>query len=349
MDNVYNRSLFAAANRPARSKLQKMGGIMASSPELIESQQKVGNLSGQNNMGAGAEQMSNLAPPMPMPMPMQVQMPTPSAMGFERPPVPSSNPSMRMADGGEVDITEEPIAEEVVSDGFFARFNEYLDNTELGKKVDAAYENDRQRAAVEAAKTKDAIDSAIATDNTENIVNTVLDQAGMPLGEDSKKEFARSVFGMEDVNDIDEINKRIADVAIGSSIGKGPDAFAEAVLLGLGEYKKTATARSAATTGGKSGMSPLEPFADAVRDLAGKLVAARGVDIDTAMQQAAAALAPYYGGGGGVPTAAPAAPAAPTSPEERLRLVKEALEQQPGQRELILKQAEQDGVNIEGL
>tara|TARA_R110001606_G_scaffold2596_1_gene11254 strand:+ start:4172 stop:5218 length:1047 start_codon:yes stop_codon:yes gene_type:complete len=348
MDNVYNRSLFAAANRPARSKLQKMGGIMASSPELIESQQKVGNLSGQNNMGAGAEQMSNLAPPMPMPMPMpmQVQMPTPSAMGFERPPVPSSNPSMRMADGGEVDITEEPIAEEVVSDGFFARFNEYLDNTELGKKVDAAYENDRQRAAVEAAKTKDAIDSAIATDNTENIVNTVLDQAGMPLGEDSKKEFARSVFGMEDVNDIDEINKRIADVAIGSSIGKGPDAFAEAVLLGLGEYKKTATARSAATTGGKSGMSPLEPFADAVRDLAGKLVAARGVDIDTAMQQAAAALAPYYGGGGGVPTAAPAAP---TSPEERLRLVKEALEQQPGQRELILKQAEQDGVNIEGL
>jgi hypothetical protein len=200
---------------------------------------------------------------------------------------------MRMADGGEVDITEEPIAEEVVSDGFFARFNEYLDNTELGKKVDAAYENDRQRAAVEASRTKDAIDSAIATDNTENIVNTVLDQAGMPWGEDSKKEFARSVFGMEDVNDIDEINKRIADVAIGSSIGKGPDAFAEAVLLGLGEYKKTATARSAATTGGKSGMSPLEPFADAVRDLAGKLVAARGVDIDTAMQQAAAALAPY--------------------------------------------------------
>ena len=316
---------------------------MASSPELIESQQKVGNLSGQNRMGAGAEQMSNLAPPMPMPM--QVQMPTPSTMGFERPPVPSSDPSMRMADGGEIDITEDPIAEEVVPDGFLARFNEYLNTgggKSLAEKVDERY-GSRQEAAQAAAQTKDAIDSAIATENTDNIVNTVLDQAGMPLGEDSKKEFARSVFGMEDVNDIDEINKRIADVAIGSSIGKGPDAFAEAVLLGLGEYKKTAVARSAATTGGKSGMSPLEPFADAVRDLAGKLVASRGVTIATAMQQAADALAPYYGGGGGVPTATPA------SPGERLQLVKDALKQQPDQRDLILKQAEQDGVNIEGL
>jgi hypothetical protein len=254
---------------------------------------------------------------------------------------------MAYEEGGEVeavDITKTPTTS-LNNPGFATEFEKYLGTTPmLANKLDKAFDS-REEAAAEAAKTKDAIDAAIATENTENIVNTVLDQAGMPLNEDSKKEFARSVFGMEDVNDIDEINKRIADVAIGSSIGKGPDAFAEAVILGLGEYKKTATARAAAKSGGKSGMSPLEPFADAVRDLAGKLVAARGVDIDTAMQQAAAALAPYYGAGGGVPVTSPSGP----SLDERRTLVEQALKQQPDKRELILKQAAKDGVNIEGL
>lgn len=340
MDNVYNRSLFSKSNRPARQKLQKMGGIMASSPELMEAAQRVGSTPNQNMGGAGASKMANLGPPS---MPMAPPMPIPSSVQMPTPPM----KPMAYVEGGEVeavDITKTPTTS-LNNPGFATAFEQYLGTTPmLANKLDEAY-GSREVAAAEAAKTKDAIDAAIATENTENIVNTVLDQAGMPLNDDSKKEFARSVFGMEDVNDIDEINKRIADVAIGSSIGKGPDAFAEAVLLGLGEYKKTATARAAAKSGGKSGMSPLEPFADAVRDLAGKLVAARGVDIDTAMQQAAAALAPYYGGGGGVPTASPSGP----SLDERRTLVEEALKQQPDKRELILKQAEQDGVNIEGL
>ncbi|MDC1228795.1 hypothetical protein N8Z63_03680 [Octadecabacter sp.] len=342
MDNVYNRSLFSKNNRPARQKLQKMGGIMASSPELMEAAQKAGSTPNQNMGGAGASKMANLgpppmpmAPPMPMPMPSSVQMPTPPVK------------PMAYDEGGEVevvDITKTPTSS-LNNPGFATAFEQYLGTTPmLANKLDEAY-GSREVAAAEAAKTKDAIDAAIATENTDNIVNTVLDQAGMPLNEDSKKEFARSVFGMEDVNDIDEINKRIADVAIGSSIGKGPDAFAEAVLLGLGEYKKTATARASAKSGGKSGMSPLEPFADAVRDLAGKLVAARGVDIDTAMQQAAAALAPYYGAGGGVPVTSPSGP----SLEDRRTLVEEALKSQPDKRELILDQAAKDGVNIEGL
>ncbi len=311
---------------------------MASSPELMEAAQRVGSSPNQNMGGAGASKMANLGPP---PMPMAPPMPIPSSVQMPTPPM----KPMAYVEGGEVeavDITKTPTTS-LNNPGFATEFEKYLGTTPmLANKLDKAFDS-REEAAAEAAKTKDAIDAAIATENTDNIVNTVLDQAGMPLNEDSKKEFARSVFGMEDVNDIDEINKRIADVAIGSSIGKGPDAFAEAVLLGLGEYKKTATARASAKSGGKSGMSPLEPFADAVRDLAGKLVAARGVDIDTAMQQAAAALAPYYGGG--VPTASPSGP----SLDERRTLVEEALKQQPDKRELILKQAEQDGVNIEGL
>ena len=313
---------------------------MASSPELMEAAQRVGSTPNQNMGGAGASKMANLGPP---PMPMAPPMPMPSSVQMPTPPM----KPMAYVEGGKVeavDITKTPTTS-LNNPGFATEFEKYLGTTPmLANKLDKAFDS-REEAAAEAAKTKDAIDAAIATENTENIVNTVLDQAGMPLNDDSKKEFARSVFGMEDVNDIDEINKRIADVAIGSSIGKGPDAFAEAVILGLGEYKKTATARAAAKSGGKSGMSPLEPFADAVRDLAGKLVAARGVDIDTAMQQAAAALAPYYGAGGGVPVTSSSGP----SLDERRTLVEQALKQQPDKRDLILDQAAKDGVNIEGL
>jgi hypothetical protein len=341
MDNVYNRSLFSKSNRPARQKLQKMGGIMASSPELMEAAQKVGNAPDQNMGGAGSSKMANLgpppmpmAPPMPMPMPSSVQMPTPPVK------------PMAYVEGGEVeavDITKTPTSN-LNRPEFLSSFEQYLGTTPLlANKLDEAFDS-REEAAAEAAKTKDAIDAAIATENTDNIVNTVLDQAGMPLNDDSKKEFARSVFGMEDVNDIDEINKRIADVAIGSSIGKGPDAFAEAVILGLGEYKKTATARASLKAGG-NGFLDTPTFARAVPDLAGKLVSARGVDIDTAMKQAAEALAPYYSAGGGVPVASSSGP----SLDERRTLVEQALKQQPDKRKLILDQAAKDGVNIEGL
>ncbi len=111
---------------------------------------------------------------------------------------------------------------------------------------------------------------------------------------------------MEDVNDIDEINRRIANVAIGSSVGKGPDKFAEAVLFGLQTYKQTASARAAAKSGGgKSGMSPLEPFPDAVRDLAGKIMTATGEEAAVAIRQAEEALRPYYTNQAGPTPAAP--------------------------------------------
>jgi len=124
---------------------------------------------------------------------------------------------------------------------FLGRSGEDFTNA-LGEKFSS-----KEAAEAAALEKKDSLDAAVATENTDNIVNTVLDQSGLPLNDESKQDFARTVFGMENVNDIDEINRRIADVAIGSTIGKGPDEFAQAVLLGLGEYKKTATARAAGT------------------------------------------------------------------------------------------------------
>ena len=77
-------------------------------------------------------------------------------------------------------------------------------------------------------------------------------EAGEQPTDAAKMDFAENVFGMTDVNDIDEINRRIANVAIGSAVGKGPDEFAEAVILGLQTYKQTASARAAAASSASS-------------------------------------------------------------------------------------------------
>jgi hypothetical protein len=89
-------------------------------------------------------------------------------------------------------------------------------------------------------------------------------------------------------------------------------------------------------------MSPLEAEADAVRDVLGKLLA-QGIPFNEAMAQAQQFAAQYYA------TGTPAQGQPTGTPESRLEMVKDALKQQPEQRELILKQAAKDGVNIEGL
>lgn len=110
-----------------------------------------------------------------------------------------------------------------------------------------------EKVAEEVQKKVDPIEAAIATENPENIAKTVADQAGLPATDEGVKEFASNVFGLDDVNDIDEINRRIADVAMSSAIGKGPDEFAAAILLGLQNYKQTASARAAAAADAAGG------------------------------------------------------------------------------------------------
>ena len=69
-------------------------------------------------------------------------------------------------------------------------------------------------------------------------------------------------------------------------------------------------------------MSPLEPFPDAVRDLAGKIMTATGEDASVAIQQARDALIPYYTGQA-TSTAAQTQPTTteqmPTTPGTRFR------------------------------
>jgi hypothetical protein len=169
----------------------------------------------------------------------------------------------------------------------------------------------------EVGKGKAAIISkaASSTDDPAAIANAALIAADEEPTDAAKQDFAENVFGMEDVNDIDEINRRIANVAIGSSVGKGPDKFAEAVLFGLQAYKQTATARAAGAAGAGGEKSRQEYLYKSVFDATYK--AALEVDPENPEKaladartaaQTAAPNAPSASMGG-QPAAAPAPPA----------------------------------------
>jgi len=113
-----------------------------------------------------------------------------------------------------------------------------------------------EEAAKEGTRKANIIESATAaTDDPSKVADAVLVAAGEKPTEAAKMDFAENVFGLENVNDIDEINRRIANVAIGGSVAKSPEEFTQAVLLGLQAYKQTATARAAGAAGGTTGFT----------------------------------------------------------------------------------------------
>ncbi len=325
---INNAGLFGASQREARSKLDQMAGIkrpsgiLASSPELMRS------VAGPTMMPQPPQQqpapmptnMPTVQPalqamPMSMPMPTTVapmaQAPAPRSLNPMASTTAGQQPVVKLAEGGEpfrprfqgdvpataeMDITIEPL-----------KFIQDMDNktggavTEQFGSVEAAAKEGTRKASIIESATE-------ATKDPSKIADAVLVASGEQPTEAAKMDFAENVFGLEDVNDIDEINRRIANVAIGGSVAKSPEEFTQAVLLGLQAYKQTATARAAAKSGGgKSGMSPLEPFPDAVRDLAGKIMTATGEEAAVAIRQAEEALRPYYTNQAGPTPAAPAA------------------------------------------
>ena len=315
---INNIDIINASQRGARDKLNQMAGIKGSPSGILASSTELMNAVGSAAAPAMPVRATGPATPMtPAPVPMvqpalpQVAAPTavtpgpvqqapasrPTAPAPAVPTVPqpaSPTTPMKFQDAGPVDVRKTPVAEEEASKSFM----DYVRGAGdwMAEAIVATYGTGK--AAEQAGRGKKAaVDAAVETGDQTNIVNTVLANADVPITDEGKQDFARNVFGMEDVNDIDEINRRIADVAISSAIGESPDKFAQAVLLGLQNYKQTASARAAAKAGsGKSGMSPLEPFPDAVRDLAGKIMTATGEDPAVAIQQARDALAPYYTG-----------------------------------------------------
>jgi len=373
MNGVYNRKLFIDTARPARQKLAKMGGIMASSSDLMQAAvPPVQPMApAPMPMPQAMPQPMMMAPVMPaQPMPMPTPAPMPAQPMVQQTPPPAPMPPVMMNTGGAineqlraysqmgqqmgkdarqglgqdrftrpkpVDVSKAPTVEQTV--GTTGALG-ILESLEPGAADAAIKQYGSYEAAEKALSEKgQKIEDLEGEKDEKKVVKGVLDAAEVPDTPEGKQDFARQVFGMEDVSDIAEIDRRIVDVLQGNAVGQGADAFARATLLGLDEIKKTAQAKA---SGGKSNMSPLEAEADAVRDVLGKLLA-QGIPFNEAMAQAQQFAAQYYA------TGTPAQGQPTGTPESRLEMVKDALKQQPEQRELILKQAAKDGVNIEGL
>ena len=366
MNGVYNRKLFIDTARPARQKLAKMGGIMASSSDLMQAAMPPVQpmAPAPMPMPQPMPQPVMMAPVMPaQPMPMAAPAPMPAQPMVQQTPPPAPTQPVMMNTGGAineqlraysqmgermgrearkpVDISKTPTVEQ--TEGTRGALG-ILAEMDSGAADASIKRYGSLEAAEKALSEKGQKIDDLAEEDTETAVKGALEAAEVPDTLEGKQEFARQVFGMEDVSDIDEIDRRIVNVLQGNAVGEGADAFAIATLAGLEELKKTAETKAAAKAGAK--MSPLEPFPDAVRDLAGKIMTATGEDASVAIQQARDALIPYYTGQA-TPTAAQTQPT--ISSEARLNLVKDALKQQPEKRELILQQAAKDGVNIEGL
>ena len=244
MNGVYNRKLFIDTARPARQKLAKMGGIMASSSDLLQ---------------AAMPPVQPMAPapmPMPQPMPQPVMMAPvmPAQPMVQQTPPPAPTQPMAFAPGGSVDaegrrrrqnrkpvdISKTPTVEK--TEGTRGALG-ILAEMDSGAADASVKRYGSLEAAEKALSEKGQKIDDLAEEDTETAVKGTLEAAEVPDTPEGKQEFARQVFGMEDVSDMAEIDRRIVDVLQGNAVGKGADAFAIATLAGLDELKKTQLAK----------------------------------------------------------------------------------------------------------
>lgn len=320
MAGIYNPALFGAAERKARNNLSRMAGIMASSPELMRAvaEEEARAMPRAPAPAMRPMQPMPVMPPMPMAMPMVQPMPMAPAPVMQQPvaaqPMPQPQPRpqapVRMQEGGvvptpapaagSVDISQDPFT---FAQGLKAAVATIMPTalplvTQKVEKIGVAYAQDDQE------KLKDELTSAFDVPQTKAGLEQVYAEA---VGEPAPKNAS-----------IDELNNRIMTVALGGALaspGSTAERFAKAMIFGLGQQRDTEIARAAARAGGKGqGVSPLEPFPDAVREMAGKLIQQGFVDdASQAVAMAEAALRPLYAQGV-MPAAAPAAPSAAQVP-----------------------------------
>ena len=306
---IHNAALFNASQREARGKLEQMAGIkrppsgiLASSPELLKAASGAAPAMPQRPTGPAPMPMVQPAlPQVPAPMtvaPGPVQQPVQQAPA-PRPTAPAPQPQQQptmMQEGGPVDVRKAPTASDPAS-----AFVDIVNSLGAGVYDSLMKRYGSPEKAEEATRNKvDIVDSATtATDDPKKIADAVMVAAELDPTAENKKDFASTVLNI-DTDDIGEIDDAIFKTLTADVTLSGKE-LQKAMLLGLQNYKQTASARAAAKSGG-SGMSPLEPFPDAVRDLAGKIMTATGEDPAVAIQQARDALAPYYTGQAGPTT-----------------------------------------------
>jgi len=268
---INNAGLFGASQREARSKLDQMAGIkrpngiLASSPELMRS--VAGPTMGQPQPIMPMAQPMAQAPMTPpaMPMPTAVapmaQAPAPRSLNPMAQTPAGQQPVVKLNEGGEplkgysdmgARMAERAKAQVAAGGSPVVDITQTATDfvQEMDKKTGGAVTEQFgsvEAAAKEGTRKASIIESAAeATKDPSKIADAVVVAAGEQPTEAAKMDFAENVFGLKDVNDIDEINRRIANVAIGGSVAKSPEEFTQAVLLGLQTYKQTAAARAEA-------------------------------------------------------------------------------------------------------
>ena len=321
---INNAALFGASQRSARSKLDQMAGIkrpsgiLASSPELMQAamparppmppvmQQSPASMVGAP-MVPPAMPAAPVMPNMPMPTTVAPRSLNPMAAAPT-----TGQPVVQLNEGGFLDRVKESVNKipgKMAEAGMFrnppadavditiepSEFDRILKtlNPQSTKYLLETY-GDEAGIAQAAQRKLNNIEAAAKSKDPAQTADQVLTEAGEQPTDAAKKDFAENVLGL-DITDIDEINRRIDNVVVGNAVGKGPDAFAAAVVMGLQNYKQTASARAAAKTGG-SGYEPLPKYAEAIPDMIKNIMSSNpGTTIQEAAQQAASVLDPLYG------------------------------------------------------
>ena len=285
---INNIDIINASQSEARSKLRRMAGIKDSPSGILASSTELMNAVGSAAAPAMPVRATGPATPMtPAPVqqaqvalpqvPAPTAMPAPVQQPVQQAPAPrptapaptvpqpaAPTTPMKFQPGGPVAVNEQfrgysemgkrmgdkarktgETVVDITQDPMM--FLQKMDK-ETGGAVTEKY-GSTEAALKEAGKKVTTLDKAAeATKDPKELSDTVMVLAEVEPTDENKKDFATNVLGLEDVNDIDEINNRIAEVALYSSIGggtTGTDKLAKALMLGLNNYKQTASARAA--------------------------------------------------------------------------------------------------------
>ena len=375
LGGINNPALIGASQREARNKLDVMAGIkrpqriMASSPELIQ---------------AAMPAVPTPIPPPVMPMPMPTVQPTlpqmpintavapmvpaPRSLNPIAPAVPtvpqpnSPTTPMNFQEAGPVAVNPQfegyskmgaqigDRARASVAAGGSSTVDISMDAVSFMKGLLEELPGDIQQNLLDqhgdeagvqkaVAKTAENIEDAIETEDPAKVSAAALKALDVPDTEEGRLDVANT-FGF-DTSNIAALDDKIMEVLMA---GRATD-FQQAVLVGLQNYKSTAMARASGSGGGfldtEQGKAATELYIERIKNnedpakVEAMMNEQLGNNIGTRVRVAIA------GGSGGVE---------PTIPlEDRRGLVEDALKQQPQNRNAILKQAQADGVNIEGL
>jgi hypothetical protein len=275
MSGVYNRKLFRKSS--ARDELRRMGGIMASSEELMAEAMKTAQQAPRPS-GLGSMAMPAPQAPMPMPMPMmgmpmqQPMMAQPMGMPMQQPMMgqpfmpPQVPQSMQMQpagfnEGGEVSAKNylppwmrKPAAETEEDSNFVAGAGTKIGAVDIGAPAGtytpAQSEDSRIRIFRKAEELADSVDELDPETVSEEILTTSAAEGGPEQTGDPRTDLAALYESMTGdpaayEKNIDALNRGIIGAAIAAGTSaRATENIARGMLVGMEGAKATEERRA---------------------------------------------------------------------------------------------------------